>query len=267
MATAEQKQQATDAVRERSQAAIPRPQAQREQNVGDAERAISLAAGSVLLLLGLGRRSRLGALTAGVGAAMLHRGVTGHCHLYRMLGIDTTPLPVDGQVGKAIHVEGAYLIGRSADELYRFWRNFENLPRIMHHIERIEVLDDRRSRWVAKAPQIAGGSVEWEAEITRDEPGSLIAWRSLPGSQIEHSGEVRFEAAPGDRGTNVHVRLAYRPPAGRLGHWVATLLGQHPRRQIREELRNFKRIMETGEIATVAGQPRGTCLGVGRRDT
>src|SRR5262245_59496652 len=134
----------------------------------------------------------------------------------------------------------------------------------MNHLESVQVIDDRRSKWVAKASRVPGGGrLEWEAELTSDSPNRLIAWRSLPGSQIECEGEVRFAPALGDRGTEVHVSMRYLPPAGRVGHAVAALLVQSPWRLIREDLRNFKRVMEVGEVLTNDGQPRGTCLGTG----
>lgn len=224
-------------------------------NIGQAERTVSLAAGAILAALGLARRSGPGLLIAAGGGALLYRGATGHSYAYSALGLNTA----SPEQQRGIHIERALLINKSPDELYSFWRNFENLPRIMTYLERVQVLDDRRSHWVARAPRIAGGTVEWDAEITRDEPNTLIAWRSLPGSDIDARGEIRFTPAPGDRGTEVHVVMDYIPPAGRLGHWVATLVGLSPQREMREDLRNFKRLMETGELPTIANQPHGAC--------
>jgi uncharacterized membrane protein len=107
--------------------------------------------------------------------------------------------------------------------------------------------------------------VVWDAEITEDVPNERIAWRSLPGSEIDTAGHIRFTPAMGDRGTEVHVSMNYVPPAGRFGHWVATLFGESPQRQMRDDLRNFKRLMETGELPTTEGQPHGTCSGRGIR--
>src|SRR5688500_13888802 len=137
----------------------------------------------------------------------------------------------------------------------------------MTHLESVRMLDDQRSHWVARAPRIAGGKVEWEAEITDDEPDRRIAWRSLPRSQVENAGEIRFSPGPGDRGTEVHVSMSYVPPAGRLGNLVAWMFGEAPDHQVREDLRNFKRMMECGELPTIIGQPRGTCTGQGVRET
>jgi uncharacterized membrane protein len=237
-------------------------------NVGQNERVVSVAAGVILALQGLSRGSIPGLLTAAVGGMLVYRGVSGHCNMYDKLGIDTAH---DGEgmdereiSERGIHVEQSMLINKPAEELYRYWRNFENLPAIMTHLISVRVLEDRRSHWVAKAPRIAGGRVEWDAEITADEPNSVIGWRSLPGSEVDHVGQILFQKAMGDRGTEVHVFMDYVPPAGKLGHWVATLFGEAPARQMRDDLRNFKRMMETGEILTTVGQPRGTCTGQGR---
>ena len=235
-------------------------------NVGESERAVSVASGAVLALAGLGRGGMPGLLMVGVGGALLHRGVTGHCHAYQALGYDTANVEVDPAEieRRGIHVEQSYTIDKSPQDLYVYWRNFENLPRIMTHLESVRVIDDRRSHWVAKAPAIVGGRVEWDAEITEQQPGAVIAWRSLPGADIDNSGSVRFEGNP--RGTIVRVKLSYIAPAGRFGKWVAKLFGEEPEQQIHEDLRNFKRVMETGEVATTAGQPRGTCTGHGKRE-
>jgi uncharacterized membrane protein len=115
---------------------------------------------------------------------------------------------------------------------------------------------------VAKAPRLYGGKVEWDAEVIADEPEARIEWRSLAGSDVDHRGSIRFLKAMGDRGTLVRVQLHYAPPAGRLGRWTATLFGEEPEQQIGQDLRNFKRLMETGEIPTIEGQPRGSCAGI-----
>jgi uncharacterized membrane protein len=239
-------------------------------NVGRAERTVCVAAGSIVAIQGLTRGTLSGILSAAAGAAMVARGATGYCPGYAAAGIDTNR---DGASTEAktyqrgVSVDEAFLINRPAADLYSYWRNFENLPRIMSHLESVRVTDDRRSSWVAKAPRIAGGTVSWDAEIVRDEPNEVIRWRSLAGSDVDVVGEVRFIAAPGDRGTEVHVSMSYMPPAGRLGHWVAKMFGEAPTGTVREDLRNFKRIMECGEIPTLVGQPRGTCTGQGKRET
>lgn len=241
-------------------------------NVSTEERIVSIASGAILAVCGIARRSLAGVACAGVGGALLNRGITGHCHGYKALGLDTArrddPQKLFREIAEhGIRVEHAMLVNRTPEELYTYWRNFENLPAIMTHLESVRVLDDRHSHWVAKAPRIAGGSVEWDAEVTRDEPNVVIGWRSLPGSDVDSVGQVRFVPAKGERGTELHVLMEYVPPAGRLGHWIAKLFGQSPQQQIGEDLRNFKRLMETGEIPTTTGQPQGTCTGTGKRST
>jgi uncharacterized membrane protein len=152
---------------------------------------------------------------------------------------------------RAVRVEQAITVNRSVDEVYRFWRNLENLPRFMRHLESVKSLGGNRSRWRAKAP--AGMTVEWDAEIVEDRASERIAWRSIPRSDVENEGSVRFEMAPGARGTEVHVRLLYTPPGGAIGRGVAWLFGEEPKQQIREDLRRFKQILETGEITLSDG--------------
>jgi len=250
--------------------ANPGPQAHANaKNVGDGERKFSVAAGSIMALLGVGRGTLPGLLIAGVGGALIARGVTGQCQLYSALNIDTSNGGNDQTVEatqkaldeKGIEVQQAMLIDRSPEDLYKFWHQFQNLPTFMHHLKSVEVLDAKRSHWVTQAPSIAGGSIEWDAEITRDEPNAAIAWRSLPGSQIDTMGEIRFTKALGDRGTEVHVLMKYLPPAGKVGHWIATLFGDAPSRQMRDDLRSFKSLMEVGEVPSIEGQPRGNCVG------
>lgn len=148
-------------------------------------------------------------------------------------------------------VKNSLIINRAPEELYQYWRNFENLPKIMHHLESVKVKGEGRSHWVAKAP--AGTSVEWDAEVTEDRPNELIAWRSLEGSDVDNSGSVRFETAPGNRGTIVKVEINYTPPGGALGTLVAKLFGEEPGQQAQESLRTFKQIMETGEVVISDG--------------
>lgn len=160
---------------------------------------------------------------------------------YRSEGIMTKILG-DG----IIHVHKAITVNRPPEEVYQFWRNFENLPSFMSHLESVQTTGERRSHWKAKAP--AGMTVEWEAEIIEDRPNEQIAWRSVEGADVDNSGTVRFQPAPGSRGTEIHVELHYSPPGGRLGAAVAKLFGEAPDQQIGDDLRRFKQVMETGEV-------------------
>jgi uncharacterized membrane protein len=145
-----------------------------------------------------------------------------------------------------IHVHKTITINRPLEEVYQFWRNFENLPSFMSHLESVQTTGDRRSHWKAKAP--AGMTVEWEAEIIEDRPNERITWRAVEGSDVENSGTVRFQPAPGNRGTEIHVELRYNPPGGKIGAAIAKLFGEAPDQQIADDLRKFKQLMETGEV-------------------
>jgi uncharacterized membrane protein len=149
-------------------------------------------------------------------------------------------------VAPPVRVHRQVTIRRSVEEVYAFWRRFENLPRFMRHLDDVKELGDGRSRWTAVGP--GGVRVTWDAVIERERRNELIAWRSLPGSFVAARGLVRFSKAPADRGTEVRVHLEYRPPAGNLGRVVATLLGREPSQQVAEDLHRFKQLMEAGEV-------------------
>jgi uncharacterized membrane protein len=154
-----------------------------------------------------------------------------------------------------IKVEKTVTIDKGADELYRFWHNFENLPNFMKHLKSVKVYDNKRSHWIASAP--LGTSVEWDADIIEDRENEFICWASVEGADIDNSGFIRFKKAPGDRGTEVKVVVQYNPPGGVLASVFAKLFGEEPEQQIGDDLRRFKMLMEAGEIATTEGQPKG----------
>jgi len=145
-----------------------------------------------------------------------------------------------------VQVRRSITVNRPPQEIYAFWRNFENLPRFMAHLESVRVIDDRRSHWKTTAP--AGAKVEWDAEIVEDRPNELIAWRSLSSADVPNEGSVRFVAAPGGRGTEIHVELRYEPPGGRLAALAAKLFAEEPGQQVAGDLRRFKQVMELGEV-------------------
>ena len=145
-----------------------------------------------------------------------------------------------------IRTKRSITIGKPVEEIYAFWRDFQNLPQFMRHLESVTVTGDKRSHWVAKAP--AGKRVEWDAETVEDRENELISWRSLPGSDVYNAGTVRFQPAPGGRGTEVRVELEYDPPFGKLGSKVAMLWREEPGQQIQDDLRHLKQVLETGEI-------------------
>lgn len=151
-------------------------------------------------------------------------------------------------------LRAAVTVRRSPEDVYRFWRNLENLPSFMHHLQSVTESGDR-SHWVANGP--IGRSVEWDAQITDDEPNKRIAWQSLPGSSVEHGGSVEFTPSPDSRSTEVRVRVGYRLPGGVIGKAAATALGESPEQQVSDDLRRFKQILETGQIMRSDGSPDG----------
>ncbi|HEX9161605.1 MAG TPA: SRPBCC family protein [Thermoanaerobaculia bacterium] len=230
-----------------------------ETNVGNPERWLSVIAGSALAAYGLKRRSLQGLLLSGIGGALVWRGATGHCNVYDTLGISTATDNDGGQVsvpyGRGIRVEKTMTINATPEQLFSFWRNFENLPRFMDHLESVKVIDSKRSHWAARGP--AGLDAEWDAEIINEVPNELIGWRSVEGSRVNNAGSVHFNRATGDRGTEVKVVLRYDPPAGLIGAAFAKLFGEDPAYQVQEDLRRLKQLIETGEIATIENQPSG----------
>lgn len=226
------------------------------RNVGPTERFISLGLGTCLSVFGLTGR-RVEPISLAVGGYLLYRGLAGNCPLYQALGVGTDGSSGDAAVIPAragVKVEHAVTINRPAAELYRFWRNFAQLPQFMEHLREVRE-EGTKSHWVARGP--AGISVEWDAEIVADNPNQVISWRSLPGSDVDTAGSVHFSPAPAGRGTEVRVTLKYDPPAGKVGAAIARLFGQDPARQVEADLTRFKQLMEAGEVPTTAGQPSG----------
>jgi uncharacterized membrane protein len=202
---------------------------------------LSLIGGGTLLAVGLqrgvSRRSALGYSLAAGGGALLYNGLR----------------PRNRQSGA--HVEVSYTINKPAEELYRYWRNFENLPKFMTHLESVRPTGTRGAHWEARGP--LGRRFSWDTEITEERSNEYIVWRSVEGSLLKAAGAVQFRPAPGDRGTEVTVAIDYRPAGGSVSQFLAELLGPAPRRLLREELRHFKQLMEAGEIPSTEGQPHG----------
>lgn len=220
-------------------------------NVGRTERWISGVAGALLLGYGL-RRHRYRAVLAPLGVGLIGRAVSGRSLLNRALGRNSAATlrtsPVSSlERGEGTRIDRTVLIARPAAELYRFWRQFDTLPRFMDNLESVTLLDGRRSHWVAKGP--LGARVEWDAEVHNEIPNELIAWRSLPGSEVDQAGSVHF--MPAAEGTEVRVVLRYAAPAGKVGDTVARLLGDDPSQQIADDLRRFKQVMEASDIPTI----------------
>ena len=234
------------------------------QNVNNIERVASTVAGGALVAYGYKMGGVGGTVLSLLGGGMLFRGTTGHCHMYDALGINTaadvpegtrkSPFKRASLFSGKIHVTKALTINKSAAELYEFWRNFENLPIFMRHLESVTKTDETFSHWKAKAP--LGQTVEWDAEVTSDIPNQRIGWKSLEGAFVPNSGVVEF-LPTANRGTEIKVTMTYEAPGGRLGEWIAWAFGEEPSVQIAEDLRRFKSLMETGLIMKTEGQPSG----------
>ena len=234
-------------------------QKQDRVNLGTIERWLSGLTGGTLFGYGILRRDWIGATLVAVGGVLVARGATGHSFLYQALNVDTSQKERQNATSvphnRGVKVVRSETIQKSPAELYRFWRNFENLPRFMQHLQSVTVKDITHSHWVAKTP--AGREVTWDAVIINEKENELIAWRSLGDADIDNAGSVHFTPAPGGRGTVVKVVLEYNPPAGQAGKLIAKILGEEPDTQVREDLRHFKEMMEAGEIPTTEGQSSG----------
>jgi len=222
------------------------------RNISETERWLSMAGGVGLAAYGLSSGRRGGLVLAGLGALLFRRGITGHCDIYQALGLNSagtggdTRQALGGSAG--VIVEESVIINRPVAELYRFWRNLENLPRFMSHLESVERITDTLSRWSAKGP--AGTTFEWNAEIINEVPDHVIGWRSIEGSDVVSAGSVNFDESGIGRGTRVRVRLQYSPPGGKLGDVVARLFGSDAATEIRQDLQRFKQLVEEGQTTT-----------------
>ena len=226
-------------------------------NLSSPERWASLVVGTALSAYGLTERGPTLVSTL-AGGYLLYRAASGHCPAYQALGVSTSESTAPNSVIPADHgtrVEHVVTVMKPVADVYNYWRDFENLPHFMTHLIDVDTTSDGRSHWVAKGP--LGLRVEWDAELIADVPNKTIAWRSLPGADVDTTGSVHFRELPHGRGTEVRVNLKYDPPGGKLGTAVAKLFGENPDRQVREDLRRFRQILEASEVATVDGQSHG----------
>jgi uncharacterized membrane protein len=214
----------------------------------DLDRWASLVTGTALVAYGLKRRGVPGMCVALAAAPLALRGISGAWpRLPDALRRSDT---LGGDRGVRVH-ECARL-ELPVEEVYRFWRRLENLPRFMRHVEVVTDLGDGRSHWIVRGP--AGLPLEWDAELINDVENRLIAWKSLPGADVVSAGSVRFSVAREGRSTEVSVHLQYAPPAGKAGAWAAGLFGREPSQTLREDLRRLKQLLEAGEISRARRQ-------------
>ncbi len=215
------------------------------------ERLVLASLGLGLTVLGVTGKKFARVVGGGGGLFLLGLAVTGRNPLANALKVRTT------EHGEVL-IRDAVTIGQLPETLYARWRQLERLPELMSHLKEVRVTSEKRSHWVVAGPV---GDVEWDAEITSDEPGRRLAWASVPGAALENSGEVIFRPAPGDRGTELVVRLKYRAPGGTAGVVVARLRGEEPVQQLRDDLTRFKREQELGFHPTTDGQTSGRAAG------
>jgi uncharacterized membrane protein len=225
-----------------------------KKNVSDSERAVSAAIGGLFVASGIKKRGAGGLALAFIGAELLRRGITGHCMLYDAIGFrddsagyrsDLRSAAATVNARKSIKVERTIVIEKPSYDIYDFWRNFSNLPKVLDHLESVTDLGGGRSHWVAKGP--AGTRIEWDSEIVNDIPGQLIAWKTVGEPDVAHAGSVHF--TPSGSGTEVRFVMDYEPPAGRLVAVAAKVVGESPDQKVREDLRRLKTLIETGEVA------------------
>lgn len=230
------------------QAAEYHLRADAQVNVGGVERVLSVLGGGALALYGL-RRSLTPLMLLLGGGALMYRGLTGHCPAYEAMGVDTA----SQDAGRGITLEATITVNKPAAEVYRFWRQVENHPRFMRHLESVVSAGEKRSHWVARGP--LDMPLTWDAELVEARENAVLAWRSLPGADVDNTVTVRFRELPNGRGTEVQLRLEYAPPVGVAGAALAKLFKTLTVRQLQAELRHCKHIIEAGETSTMAHQP------------
>ena len=222
-----------------------------ERNVAPTERLVSLGLGTCLTVFSLTAK-RTSPIALAAGGFLLYRGLSGNCPLYQALGMGTDGTRGDEAVIPAregVKVEQSIRVNRPAGEVYRYWRNLNQLPRFMKHLKEVRETAPGQSHWVARGP--LGMTVEWDAELIEDRP-EVISWRSLPGSDVDTAGSVHFRAAAG--GTDMRVTLKYDLPAGKVGAAIARLFGQSPEQEITEDLGRFKAILESGKAPSATAR-------------
>jgi uncharacterized membrane protein len=227
------------------------------RNIGEVERVLSVGAGVGMALCGLTSGKARGLLATLLGGGLIYRGLTGHCAFYEAMGIDTaerkptTAVPAH----QGCKIERTITVRRSAHELYDFWRYIGNFPKVMRHLKSVEPREGSRTHWIAHG---LAKDLQWDAEILNRRDDGLIAWRSLPGGDVETAGSIRFKPLGDDRGTKVTVSLKYNPPGGKIAARIANWLGAGLDEEVAEDLRRFKRVMESGDVPAPDGQPVGT---------
>jgi uncharacterized membrane protein len=220
-------------------------------NVGPGERILSTFLGAAATVYGLRHLGSVSGLTLAVtGGILLSRGVTGYCMVNNAIGRNSNTVT---RKTSAMEIKGTFTVNKPRSEVYAFWRKLENLPLFMKHLEEVTEEDSVNSTWKARIPG-GVGTVTWKALITEDRPQELLTWASQPGSTIDNAGEVRFTDAPAGRGTEIKVHMTYRLPAGDVGSIAGKLFNPLVEKMMKDDLRRFKSLLETGEIPSPGSQ-------------
>jgi uncharacterized membrane protein len=218
------------------------PKDEKNRNVSNFERGLSIAIGAWMIYRGLKKLPKSpisNLIKASTGAGLLARGIAGFCPVYDYFDID-------GNKTTSVNIRSTFIVNKPRHEVYAFWRKLENLPLFMRHLESVQEMDNKRSYWEAKVPNNLV-TIKWEAEIVKEEKDSLLAWQSLPGATIENAGKVEFRDALGHHGTELRIMITYRPPAGNIGSQVARLFNPVFEKSVKEDINNFKQFIELKE--------------------
>jgi uncharacterized membrane protein len=223
------------------------------QNVSNFERGLSIGLGALLVYSAIKSFKKTpvrSIFRSGLGAAMVIRGAAGICPVY-------SAMDVDGTKTTSVNMRTTFVVNRPRNEVYAAWRNLGTLPRFMKHLTNVTETSNTRSHWEAKIPEGNPVSISWDAEIIKDEPGTLLSWRSLPGSTVDNAGKVEFRDALGHQGTEIRVTIIYRPPAGNIGSGVAKVLNPLFRSIVKKDVLNFKQYIEFLNSEAVGGFSHG----------
>ena len=209
-------------------------------NVSEKERAVSVFLGAYILSRGI---KKLSLIRTVLGGYLLYRGASGHC-----AAREAVQRSKYTDKAESVNIKTSFIVNKPRQEVYDFWRKLENLPLFMKHLATVTQYDETRSHWEAKIP---GNLIklEWDAEIVKETDGSLLSWKSLPGATVENAGKVEFKDALGTQGTELDVMITYRPPAGKIGGGVASVLNPVFKKMIESDVKNFKQYIETGRLA------------------
>lgn len=222
-------------------------------NVSNFERGLSVAIGAWMFYRGLKKLPKSpisNLIKAASGAGLLLRGVTGFCPIYNQFDID-------GSKSTSVNMRTTLVVNKPRSEVYAFWRKLENLPLFMRHLESVQEIDSKKSRWEAKINLV---TLKWDAEIVKEEENNLLSWQSLPGSTVENAGKIEFRDALGHRGTELKIMITYRPPAGNIGTQVARLINPLFEKMVKEDVANFKQFIELKDSLAINDPIRTTNL-------